>query len=146
MLPGTGASLATGSQLHRCSRALGSSLAHRGQKRLCWCPLEGHKVPVWHAEPQPCGTLSVPDLGSPHVLQVLCNLTGKLAYWDHRWELKWLPKLSPAGDLMCFCYLVASVTISPARTVHRSDEQQGSLVCCVPRDKLADLAAVEGLF
>lgn len=41
-----------------CSCALGSSLVLRGQKKLCWCPLEEQQVPVWCTEPQPYGALS----------------------------------------------------------------------------------------
>lgn len=29
-----------------CFRTLGSSLVPRGQKKLCWCALEGQQVPV----------------------------------------------------------------------------------------------------
>lgn len=137
--------LTPGTQLSSCSCALGSSPVHRGQKKLCWCPLEGQQVPVWCAEPQPYGALSIPNLGSPHRLQVLCNPAGKLTYLGHLRELKSQLKFSSARDLMCFCHLVASVPLCPAWTVQCSHEQQGNLVF-VPRDKLAVSAAVEGLF
>lgn len=53
------------------SCALGSTLEHRVQKRLCQFPLEREQVPVQCAEPHLSEALLAPSLGSPCFLQLL---------------------------------------------------------------------------
>lgn len=129
---------------HSCSCALGTSLALTGQGKQCWCPLEGQQVTAWCAESEN-RVLSFPVLGYAHVLQVLCNPVGKFAQWGHFWEFRSQLKVSVAGDLMRFCHLVASVPAS-SKDCSVQSQPQGTIVFLVPRDKLAVVAAVEGLF
>lgn len=80
----SGASLAPGTQLRAAAFVPWAPVWCTEVRRSCagflW---RRQQVPVWCTESQPCGALSVPNLGSAHVLQVLCNPAGKLAYQGH---------------------------------------------------------------